>query len=401
MWDKIQLFLKATVIRLTFREKPSPKCWVFSSVHNKNFNYNSRYLFLYVRDHCPDIHPYFVINDPSERKKLEEEYGDEYFIDGTTAWGIRKILSCQVWFTSTAPPLYGIGFRKKYRIYNLWHGIPLKRIGMEQQNLSRLTRLYYKYFFADNYEAVLTTSAQLIPVMSRSFLLPPERIWVGGQPRNDVLFRIRDSRTVLQNLFPDEILPAFQKALLYAPTFRDHGETRLFPFPEVEQMGHREFADRLEVWLEEHKIVLYIRLHLYDQSSYGWLKERDREGSRIRFLNKNRLEDVMEALNIFDLLITDYSSIYIDYLLTEKPMVFLPYDQEEYLQDRGLNFPYDQVTPGPKPKSFSQFLNSLQDLLYNPYSYAQQRREMKDFFHEIQEPCCKKICDNIKKGYRR
>ncbi len=400
MWDKIILFFKATIIRLTFRGEPSPECWVFSSVHNKNFNYNSRYLFLYVREHCKDIRPYFVMNDPKERKKLEEEYGAEYFIDGNTAEGIRKILSCQVWFTSTAPPLYGVGLRKKYRIYNLWHGIPLKRIGMEQQNLSRLTRLYYKYFFADNYQAVLTTSSRLIPIMSRSFLVPPDRIWVGGQPRNDVLFQPQEASAVFQRLFPGEKIPGFHKVLLYAPTFRDRVQTRLFPFPEFEK-DLEKAVSRLENWLEKEQIMLFIRLHLYDRSSYDWLTNRDREGSRIRFLNEDRLEDIMEILNVFDLLITDYSSIYIDYLLTGKPMVFLPYDQETYLKERGLNFPYDQVTPGPKPKSFSEFLNSIQDLLYNSCSYAQQRKEMTDFFHEIQEPCCEKLCDAVKKDDRR
>ena len=64
----------------------------------------------------------------------------------------------------------------------------MKKIGMEQENLSVITRLYYKYLFADNYEAVVTTSHKLVPVMSRSFLVEPERVKVWGQPRNDMLF---------------------------------------------------------------------------------------------------------------------------------------------------------------------------------------------------------------------
>ena len=61
------------------------------------------------------------------------------------------------------------------------------------------------------------------------------------------------------------------------------------------------------------------------------------------------------VLGIFDLLVTDYSSIYIDYLLTEKPIVFLPYDKEQYLEGRGMNFGYDEVTPGPKPETMRSF----------------------------------------------
>lgn len=384
MWEKVTNLMKTMFARLTFRGEPSPECWVFSSVHNRTFNYNSSYLFLYVKEHCPEIHPYYVMNDDKKREELGEKYGKEYFLDGKTMAGIRKILSCKVWFTSTAPPLYGVGFRKKYVILNLWHGIPLKKIGMEQKNLSWFTRKYYKYLFADNYEGVVTTSSHLVHIMSRSFLVEPERIKVWGQPRNDVLFSSNSEGKGLEEVFSGE-LPPYEKVVLYAPTFRDHEPTQLFPFQDMDR-------ERLCQWLEEKKIFLCIRLHLYDQTGYQWIQELDRTGSRIRFLNEDRTVDIMEALKEFDLLITDYSSIYMDYLLTGKPVLFLPYDQEEYLKDRGMNFPYDQVTPGPKPKTFQEFLNSMEDLLYNHDGYVRQRESVNNFLNEIQRPCCADIC---------
>lgn len=383
--NKIMNLIKTAFARLTFRGTPSPECWVFSSVHNCTFNYNSSYLFLYVKEHCPDIHPYYVMNDDKKRKELEEQYGKGYFLDGKTMEGIKKILSCKVWFTSTAPPLYGIGFRKKYVIINLWHGIPLKKIGMEQENLSRFTRLYYKYFFADNYEAVVTTSSKMVDIMSRSFLVEPERIKVWGQPRNDMLFEKKDRRDVFEKIYGQEAVPGYDKIILYAPTFRDHEPTRLFPFPDMDK-------ELLLEWLEKHRIFLCIRLHLYDQTGDSWVQGMDRPGSRIRLLNEDRAGDIMEILNLFDVLITDYSSIYLDYLLTGNPMMFLPYDGEKYLQDRGMNFPYDRVTPGPKPKTFQEFLNSMESLLYNHNGYVRQQMDINRFFNEIQEPCCANIC---------
>ena len=384
MWEKAANLMKTMFARLTFRGEPSSECWVFSSVHNRTFNYNSSYLFLYVKEHCPEIHPYYVMNDDKKREELGEKYGKEYFLDGKTMAGIRKILSCKVWFTSTAPPLYGVGFRKKYVILNLWHGIPLKKIGMEQKNLSWFTRKYYKYLFADNYEGVVTTSSHLVHIMSRSFLVEPERIKVWGQPRNDVLFSSNSEGKGLEEVFSGE-LPPYEKVVLYAPTFRDHEPTQLFPFQDMDR-------ERLCQWLEEKKIFLCIRLHLYDQTGYQWIQELDRTGSRIRFLNEDRTVDIMEALKEFDLLITDYSSIYMDYLLTGKPILFLPYDQEAYLKERGMNFHYDQVTPGPKPKTFQEFLNSMEDLLYNHDGYVRQRESVNNFLNEIQRPCCADIC---------
>lgn len=392
MWHKITNLIKTTWARLTFRGEPSPQCWVFSSVHNRTFNYNSSSLFLYVREHCPDIHPYYVMDDDELRKELEEKYGKQYFIDAKSLRGIRKILSCKVWFTSTAPPLYGGGFRKDYVIINLWHGVPLKKIGMEQENLSGFTKKYYKYLFADNYEAVVTTSEELKPVMSRSFLVEPERVKVWGQPRNDLLFEKKDAREVLQEAAVTEdgvSIPAFRKAVLYAPTFRDNAPTRIFPFSDFD-------IDRLQEWLEIQDIFLCIRLHLYDQTAYRWLKDLDHPGSRIRLLNEDRVPEIMEILNVFDLLITDYSSIYIDYLLTGRPIVFLPYDKEAYLKERGMNFDYDEATPGPKPKTFQEFLNSIQDMLYNYDGYVRQRAQINAFFNEVQKPCCADICNYVR-----
>lgn len=376
MWEKIANLLKTCYARATCHEQPDPEKWVFSSVHNRAFNYNSSALFQYVKEYHPEIQAFYVMEDPGERERLQERFGKESVIDTSTIEGIRKVLACKVWFTSTAPPLYGVGFRKKYRIINLWHGVPLKKIGMEQENLGRLTKLYYKYLFADNYEAVVTTSEELIPVMSRSFLVEPERVKVWGQPRNDMLFQKMDAGEQMKNIFRGERLPEFTRLLLYAPTFRDHGETKVFPFPEFEGAGREAALKRLQEFLEKHQSMLCIRMHLYEKEGYEWLRVLDHPGSRIRFLNEDRVKDIMEVLAMFDLLITDYSSIYIDYLLLERPMLFLPYDREDYLKTRGFNFDYDEVTPGPKPKSYAEFLNSIEGLLYNEMNYVENRKKI-------------------------
>lgn len=104
----------------------------------------------------------------------------------------------------------------------------------------------------------------------------------------------------------------------------------------------------------------------------------------------------MEVLAMFDLLITDYSSIYIDYLLLERPILFLPYDREAYLKTRGFNFDYDEVTPGPKPKSYAEFLNSIEGLLYNEMNYVENRKKIERKFNKIQKPCSEDICRMVK-----
>ena len=61
--------------------RPDSHIWLFSSTDNSHYNYNSRYLFEYVKENLPEITPLFVINDPELRNSLSSKYGKQYFIE--------------------------------------------------------------------------------------------------------------------------------------------------------------------------------------------------------------------------------------------------------------------------------------------------------------------------------
>lgn len=365
------------------RIRPDSHIWLFSSTDNSHYNYNSRYLFEYVKENHPEITPLFVINDPELRNSLSSKYGKQYFIETESIQGIRQALSAGVWFTSAGLPAYGTGLHKKRLIINLWHGVPLKKIALLDPNLKKAARIYFKKIFSENYTCILTTSHELIPLMARSFAVSEDKIKVWGQPRNDGLFQKNDCHEILGQLFPD--LPEYTKTVLYAPTFRDYGQVQLFPFKDFAQ-------EQLEAFLEEKNMLLFIRTHVAEQGSAAPYL-----GKRIRFLGNEQAEDVTGILNIFDCLITDYSSIYIDYLLTDKPMIFLPYDRQQYLDGRGMNFDYDDVTPGPKPETFNDFLNALSP---KEDFWKSERTRVNRLFNEIQHPCAADICNKVLKMIR-
>lgn len=363
--------------------RPDSHIWLFSSTDNSHYNYNSRYLFEYVKENLPEITPLFVINDPELRNSLSSKYGKQYFIETESIQGIRQALSAGVWFTSAGLPAYGTGLHKKRLIINLWHGVPLKKIALLDPNLKKAARIYFKKIFSENYTCILTTSHELIPLMARSFAVSEDKIKVWGQPRNDGLFQKNDCREILGQLFPD--LPEYTKTVLYAPTFRDYGQVQLFPFKDFDQ-------EQLEAFLEKKNMLLFIRTHVAEQGSAAPYL-----GKRIRFLGNEQAEDVTGILNIFDCLITDYSSIYIDYLLTDKPMIFLPYDRQQYLDGRGMNFDYDDVTPGPKPETFNDFLDALSP---KEDFWKSERTRVNRLFNEIQHPCAADICNKVLKMIR-
>ena len=75
---KLKNLIKAQAVRLLGYQKPDPKVWVFSSTDNCHYNYNSRYLFEYVKENYKDIWlrfeydevKYIVVPNDAERISL-------------------------------------------------------------------------------------------------------------------------------------------------------------------------------------------------------------------------------------------------------------------------------------------------------------------------------------------
>lgn len=354
--------------------------WIFSSVGNCNFNYNSKYLFLYVQKNLPQIRPRFVMNDAAKRSQLEKEYGTEYFLDGTTKDGLKQILKAGVWFTSAGLPAYEWSGDARRIVVNLWHGIPLKKIALLEEHASSFQKLYFRRIFSKKYSYVLTTSTHLVSVMAKSLGVEEKIVKVWGQPRNDVIMKGRQKEELFDFL---NIQGQDTKLVLYAPTYRDHGTTRLFPFEDYQKQ-------ELEEFLQEKKIHICIRMHLEET-----IEKEKYLSKNLHFVNEDVIDDIAQWMGCFDLLITDYSSIYLDYLLLDKPMIFLPYDKEEYLKDRGMNYSYDEVTPGAKPETQKQLLINIEDSLFGEDRYRTQRRECNAYFNQVTGPCCAYICQQI------
>lgn len=364
------------------KEVPKDNIWLFSSTENRHFNYNSKYLFLYVKEHLPEITPYYVMNDRQKRETLSAQYGARYFIDTSTEEGMEKALSARVWFTSAGLPVYAAGLGKDYLIINLWHGIPLKRIALMEQNYSRSGRIYFKQIFSKNYSAVVTSAKELVPVMAQSFQVPEDRVRVWGHPRNDVLF-CEEGRKHLREIYPD--LPEYRISVLYAPTYRDgNGEEKL---SVIEQK-----MEELAAFFKEQGILFCMRQHILEDA------ETVRETGYFRLLGEDRLEEVTDVLPDIDVLITDYSSVYLDYLLLDRPILFLPFDEKDYEKERGFNFEYESVTPGKKIHSAGELKQALLEIIKTGTDgYEQKRRQIREKFHETEYPVSEAVCRHVKK----
>jgi len=380
MLEKVKSIIKTSIAKL-FVNNTDYSTWIFSSSFNTKFNYNSKYLFEYVLKNMPEISPIYIINDDKLREQLKLKYGEEYFIETRSVKGIMRVLKSGVWFTSAGLPTYGFKLNQNRIIVNLWHGVPLKKINLMEEKIGLIRKIFIKHVLSSNYSHILTTSENLVEIMKKSFGVEEEKIKVWGQPRNDVIFDAIDVGKTLENLYKG--LPKYKRVILYAPTYRENRSTKFFPFPDFDQTKLHDF-------LEEKEIIIFIRCHQSEVTNIDKFSS-----DRVQLINNDIVEDIMDVINIFDLLITDYSSIYIDFLLTEKPVLFLPYDKEEYTKLRGFNFDYASVTPGPKPNSFKEFRSEIVKLIEDNTYFHENRKHINNFFNTIKKRSASGIVDSI------
>src|SRR5208283_2067110 len=103
--------------------------------------------------------------------------------------------------------------------------------------------------------------------------------------------------------------------------------------------------------------------------------------------------DIYEVLHLCDILITDYSSIFFDFLKFNKPIIFYPYDFLEYQKlDRCFYFDYKQFVPGPIVYSFDEMLKLISRILSNGLDGYQGKRKKLE---EISFQCKSLLLNNI------
>jgi glycosyltransferase involved in cell wall biosynthesis/CDP-glycerol glycerophosphotransferase (TagB/SpsB family) len=237
-------------------------------------------------------------------------------------------------------------------LVQLWHGSPLKRIHLDAPNAqltgssgrmgrisARLVALMFKASAAMIH--CIPSPSRVVSARFKSAWgwRDLARIRLTGDPRCDVLLegepalRRAQAMQLLAEIWGRPTLPA--KLILFAPTWRDGEADPTLP--------HAESLHALNELLARHNAWLVVRSHPWGiaQEDAGRL-----ESGRIRFLSSSMLHDVNRVLNAFDVLITDYSAIAMDYSLLQRPIVFFAPDLEAYQNSRGLYESYDEFSGG-------------------------------------------------------
>ncbi|MET9345900.1 bifunctional glycosyltransferase/CDP-glycerol:glycerophosphate glycerophosphotransferase [Streptomyces termitum] len=215
------------------------------------------------------------------------------------------------------------------------HGTPLKRMGLDQQRFPAVAKSmdFDKLMErVDRWDWSVSANPHSTEHWERVYPAPFTSLDT-GYPRNDVYQRAtaEDVRRIRAAL---GIAPG-RRALLYAPTVRDHQKDAFVPRLDLARFARELGPDH----------VLLVRAHYF----YGADPELDALAERGALVDVSRHPSVEELCLAADALITDYSSIMFDYANLDRPIVTYADDWEMYRTCRGVTFDLLSGRPGDTP----------------------------------------------------
>lgn len=284
-------------------------------------------------------------------------------------------------------------FPYPHLMYNLElnHGaIPIKTCGAMGNNVWYASPNHYKYLNK------LCVSSELDMLMWCSFgLLDRDKFSITGTPRTDLL-TLSDGRKNLEKLLNKSLKG--KKIIFNMPTFHYHertgrleGDKELNDFIKIKDFNYEKF----DQFLGENNYILITKAHYLDENIMKNKKKINQLKNIYAFSNKdlelNNL-DLYEILNSADLLITDYSTIYADFVFMNKPSLFIISDIEEYRKNRGLALePYEYWMAGYQITEEKDLYEKIK-LTIEKDIFKSKREELKSVFFKYDD---NKNCERV------
>jgi len=263
---------------------------------------------------------------------------------------------------------------KSQIVIDVWHGVGLKKIlGYTDECINR-TRPFAKY--------TMSYSSFFNDVIARAFLVDHKNVITSGSPRNDMFYYKK--REILDELIPG--LSLSQKVFIWMPTYRqstkaysnNDGKRYEYGIPLI----NRDNIQELDSTLKRFNAFLIIKHHVL-QDKQNQLTEKL---TNIRIITSNDIKKTDKGLYEFigqcDALITDYSSIYFEFMSLNKPICFAYDDLEEYNSKRGFMFEnVEEIMPGCHSKTIGQLVQFIVDICQDNDKYKSCREDAISKMH--------------------
>ncbi len=306
----------------------------FISMHNENFKDSLGCVYEYLKKENKYGFVLITREDLSVKKPLRVL---SFFLLKSRLLATSKY----VFLNDNFMPMGKLNFRKETVITQLWHGEgAFKKFGL---HIPQPEDLRKREIAANNKLTYVVCSSEGVKnIYSEAFGVNEDKVLPLGSPRIDYLMNKKN-----ENAAKEKILSLYpeakgKKIVLYAPTFRDDSErdSRLLDsFSDEKLLG--DLGD---------EYFLFIRLHPQVHTASADFKYAS---------DVTDYEDVRELVLASDILITDYSSICMDFCVLSKKTVFYCPDLDWYRERRDFYFDYEAFVPGEVCKSFEELAEAI------------------------------------------
>jgi CDP-glycerol glycerophosphotransferase (TagB/SpsB family) len=343
------------VVEVVLRRFPRDRRLVVLGSPLDRFSDNAAYLFLHLSERPSTLRPVWITGSADLVRRLRAR---GYRVESRWSWkGVVTTLRAGTFAYS--------GYRSDINSWLspgavtlcLWHGLPIKRIerAVRSDVAHRDTPL--RRLLAAAHEAppdfLLSSTDFTTEVFSAAFGVPPERCWQLGYPRNDHLLADPGQRPH-GITWHDEVWDRLSSAGRVVGLFLTWRDDR------VDDLVDQALIRRLVETCARHGAVLAYKAH-YNVAPAGLVPEQ--------CVVLPADEDLHAYLGLCDVLITDYSSVALDFLLLRRPVVYFMPDLEHYAATRG--FTVDPLAlPGTVTLDSTSLVRTLDTLLANPASWS-------------------------------
>jgi CDP-glycerol glycerophosphotransferase (TagB/SpsB family) len=234
------------------------------------------------------------------------------------------------------------------KIINLWHGVAIKRIENLMPNITPLKQKQLKNN-AKLYDMVIASSKEDKKTNARAFGVNSSRVKITGLPRYAILQKDYPLKEILKRESKKiEEIKRGRKLILFAPTFREAN------ISAITKITNDEWV-KLEKFIAKNYLLFGIRPHPYDIKD---LPNFIRDSPHFTLLLSSEFTEANIVLKYSDVLIVDFTSIWIDYLLLKRPIIGFAKDYKHYLEEeRGFVYDFNTIFP-------TNFVDNIDNLIY-------------------------------------
>jgi len=393
---RISIYLLMDLLYVIYIFVPKDrKLWIFGSQFGQAFVGNSKYLFKYISKNKKHIKAIWLSRNKSILRDLKKSGFEAYSTYSLKGFYYSLRAGAVIVSSGMIDVNRRIPYDSHTKIIQLWHGSPLKKIihddptihSILEKNWVRLavshigTKIFP--FIREHYDLVIATSDLTRRRLSSALETPLSRVAITGYPRDDILMSAHSFSNILCNL---REVYKFKYLILYLPTYRGEAHSASNIFNLLNEKYPFD-VDKFDRFLTQLKGLFLIRIHPLSRITDQNLIDKINKSKCIKIMEESIEEgDVYPILKDTDVLIADYSSVYCDFLLLNRPVVFASFDLKEYIErDKGFYDDYEEIAAGPVAKNWDEVLMYTKEAINQPEKYKEKRERVCKMFNKYKD----------------